>query len=118
VYDERYLPSGLVFIFFGRLISVVFGCGKEPLPSWLLMFLFAWTFWITHNKMVIEKVFPKSPSDVMYVAVLLMLCYDTIWAKERGGLLTGTSIVPVLTPQVHLRDAHENNQTKIFFFLV
>ena len=46
-----------------------------PLPSKLVLFLFAgyaWTPWITRNKMVIEKVFPKAPTDVIYTNVSLM----------------------------------------------
>ena len=49
--------------------------GKGPLPSHLLMFLFAgfaWALWTTRNKMAIEKIFPKAPSDVLYVAISLM----------------------------------------------
>jgi hypothetical protein len=49
--------------------------GKGPLPANLLMFFFAgfaWTLWSTHNKMVIEKHFPKAPTDVIYVALSLM----------------------------------------------
>ena len=49
--------------------------GKGPLPSNLLMFVFAglaWALWITRNKMAIEKVFPKTPSDVIYVVISLM----------------------------------------------
>ena len=51
--------------------------GKGPLPSRLVMFVFAgfaWTLWVTRNKMAIEKVFPKVPSDV---CMLLYLCYTS-----------------------------------------
>jgi hypothetical protein len=47
----------------------------EDFSCSLLMFVFvgfAWTLWITRNKMAIEKVFPKAPSDVIYVAISLM----------------------------------------------
>jgi hypothetical protein len=49
--------------------------GKGPLPSKLVLFLFAgfaWALWITRNKMAIEKVFPKAPTDVIYTAISLM----------------------------------------------
>ena len=49
--------------------------GMGPLPSKLVLFLFAgfaWTLWITRNKMAIENVFPKAPTDVIYTAVSLM----------------------------------------------
>jgi hypothetical protein len=35
----------------------------------------------------------------------------TIVPKQNKG-----AVVPVLTPQLHFRDAHENNQIMIFFF--
>jgi hypothetical protein len=49
--------------------------GKGPLPSHLLIFLFAgiaWALWTARNKMAIEKHFPKAPSEVMYVAISLL----------------------------------------------
>ena len=49
--------------------------GKGPLPYRLFLFLFAgfaWTLWVTRNKMAIEKVFPKAPTDVLYAALSLL----------------------------------------------
>ena len=49
--------------------------GKGPLPSRLIMFVFAgfaWTLWVSRNKMAIEKVFPNMPSDVVYGALSLL----------------------------------------------
>jgi len=46
--------------------------GKGPLPKKLTMFLFAgfsWALWNTRNKMAIEHKFPKSPTDVIYLAL-------------------------------------------------
>jgi hypothetical protein len=48
---------------------------KGPLPIKLIIFLFAgftWTLWNTRNKMAISKMFPKSPSDVVYNALSSM----------------------------------------------
>jgi hypothetical protein len=59
--------------------------GKGPLPSHLLMFLFAgiaWALWTTRNKMVIEKRFPKAPSDVVYVAISLLQKWSLL-LKEK-----------------------------------
>jgi hypothetical protein len=39
------------------------------------MFLFAgfaWTLWVTRNKMAIEKHFPNAPSDVLFDALSLL----------------------------------------------
>ena len=49
--------------------------GKGPLSARLLMFLFAgfaWTLWVTRNKMAIEKRFPNAPSDVLFDALSLL----------------------------------------------
>lgn len=49
--------------------------GKGPLPKRLMMFLFAglaWMLWVTRNKMMIEKRFPREPSDVLYAALSLV----------------------------------------------
>jgi len=49
--------------------------GKGHLPSRLIIFVFAglaWALWTTRNKMAIEKIIPKSPTDVMYVALSLL----------------------------------------------
>jgi hypothetical protein len=43
---------------------------KGHLPLRLIMFTFAgfaWALWTTRNKMAIEKMFPKAPTDVIYV---------------------------------------------------
>jgi len=48
---------------------------KGPLPSRLTIFLFAgfaWTLWVTRNKMAIDKVFRKTSSDVLYAALSLL----------------------------------------------
>ena len=39
-------------------------------------------------------------------------------ATDLYQSLYDTSIVPVLTPRIHFRDAHENNQTTIFFLVL
>jgi len=50
--------------------------GKGPLPIRLIMFLFAafaWVLWTTRNKMaIIEKIFPKMSSDVLYATLSLL----------------------------------------------
>ena len=51
------------------------GCFGKVEFLWKSSFLFAgfaWTLWITRNKMAIENVFPKAPTDVIYTAVSLM----------------------------------------------
>jgi hypothetical protein len=53
--------------------------GKGPLPKRLIMFIFAgfsWALWTTRNKMAIEHKFPKSPTDVIFLA----LSYLQRWA--------------------------------------
>lgn len=65
--------------------------GKGPLPNMLLMFLFAgfaWALWITRNKMAIEKIFVKSPSDVIYVGISLLQRWSTLLKeKDRERVL-------------------------------
>jgi hypothetical protein len=49
--------------------------GKGPWPKRLIIFVFAsfaWALWTCRNKMMIEKHFPKAPTDVMYTAVSFM----------------------------------------------
>ena len=48
---------------------------KGPLPSRLIIFLFAgftWALWTSRNEMAISKKFPKSPTDVIYIALSFM----------------------------------------------
>ena len=55
--------------------SEVWLSGKGPLPIRILMFLFAgfaWTLWITRNKMAIERQYPKTPTDILYNVLSLM----------------------------------------------
>jgi hypothetical protein len=69
--------------------------GKGPLPKRLIMFIFAgfsWALWTTRNKMAIEHKFPKSPTDVIFLA----LSYLHRWAvllkeadRERSETIKG-----------------------------
>jgi len=46
--------------------------GKGPLPVSLILFIFAgfaWAIWNNRNKMAIEHKYPKSPVDIIYVAL-------------------------------------------------
>jgi hypothetical protein len=46
--------------------------GKGPLPVSLILFIFsgfAWAIWNNRNKMAIEHKYPKSPADIIYVAL-------------------------------------------------
>lgn len=59
--------------------------GKGPLPNLLTMFVFAgfaWSLWLTRNKMATEKSFVKSPTDVMYMAISLLQRWS-ILLKEK-----------------------------------
>jgi hypothetical protein len=59
--------------------------GKGPLPARLLMFIFAgfaWALWMTRNKMAIEKSFPKTPTDVIYLALSLMQKWSILLKEE------------------------------------
>ena len=59
--------------------------GKGPLPTRLLMFIFAgfaWALWMTRNKMAIEKSFPKTPTDVIYLALSLMQKWSILLKEE------------------------------------
>ena len=50
--------------------------GRGPWPKRLMIFVFAgfaWTLWTCRNKMMIEKQFPKAPTDVIYTALSFML---------------------------------------------
>ena len=65
--------------------------GMGPLPSKLVLFLFAgyaWMPWITRNKMVIEKVFPKAPTDVIYNAISLMQRWCTLLKEKDRERIT------------------------------
>ena len=69
VFDLQYVPRSL------KEFSEDWLQGKGPLPSRLIMFLFAgfaWTLWVTRNKMEIEKCYPKAPFDVLYAALFLL----------------------------------------------
>lgn len=49
--------------------------GNGPLPIKLTLFVFAgfaWAIWNNRNKMSIRHEFPKSPSDIVYIAILFM----------------------------------------------
>jgi hypothetical protein len=49
--------------------------GKGPLPTSLIIFIFAgctWALWTTRNKMAVEKKVPRAPSYVIYTALSLM----------------------------------------------
>lgn len=63
--------------------------GKGPLSIRLTIFLFAgfaWAIWTTRNKMAIEKVFPKAPTDVIFVALSLMQKWRvSLKEKEQGS---------------------------------
>jgi hypothetical protein len=61
-------------------------------PDWdeappLLWFMFAamsWTLWITHNKMVIEKVFPRRACDSVFkMLASLQLWYPLCRQRDR-----------------------------------
>jgi len=57
--------------------------GKGPLPARLVMFAgFAWALWTTRNKMAIEKSFPKTPTDVIYLALSLMQKWSILLKEE------------------------------------
>jgi len=69
IYDIQYCPRSL-----GELSSLWF-LGKGPWPKRLIMFVFAcfaWALWTCRNKMMIEKHFPKAPTDVIYTALSFM----------------------------------------------
>lgn len=49
--------------------------GKGPWPKRVIIFVFAafaWALWTCRNKMMIEKHFPKAPTDVIYSAISFM----------------------------------------------
>ena len=59
--------------------------GKGPLPACLLMFIFAGfasVLWTARNKMAIEKSFPKTPTDVIYLALSLMQKWSILLKEE------------------------------------
>ena len=64
-----YVPSSLSDFTMTWLMA------KGPLPSRLIIFLFAgftWALWTSRNEMAISKKFPKSPTDVIYIALSFM----------------------------------------------
>jgi len=49
--------------------------GKGTFPARIIIFVFsgfAWALWTTRNKIAIEKMIPKAPTDVLYIALSLM----------------------------------------------
>ena len=44
---------------------------------------FSWTLWTTRNKMAIEQKFPKSPSDIMYLALSYL---QKVGRAVEGGI--------------------------------
>lgn len=59
--------------------------GKRPLPIKLILFIFAgfaWALWNTRNKMAIEQVFPKAPTDIIFIALSFMQRWSTL-LKEK-----------------------------------
>jgi len=73
IFNWDFMPKSL------KSLSETWLWGKGPLPKRLVMFIFAgfsWALWTTRNKMAIEHKFPKSPSDIMYLA----LSYLQKWA--------------------------------------
>jgi hypothetical protein len=74
VFDLEFVPRSL------QEFSENWLHGKGPLPSRLVMFLFAgfvWTLWVTRNKMAIEKVFPKVPSNVCML-LMFVCCFISV----------------------------------------
>jgi hypothetical protein len=43
---------------------------------------FAWALWTTKNKVAIDKMFPKAPTDVIYVAISMMQIWS-VKLKEK-----------------------------------
>jgi primosomal protein N' len=43
---------------------------------------FAWALWNTRNKMAIEKIFVKAPTDVIYMAISFMQRWSVL-LKEK-----------------------------------
>jgi len=73
VFNWEYMPRSL------KSFSETWLVGKGPLPKRLIMFIFAgfsWAPWTTRTKMAIEHKFPKSPTDVIFLA----LSYLQRWA--------------------------------------
>ena len=84
IFNLEYCPSSL------EDLNYLWQQSKGPLPSNLLMFVFAvfaWALWITRNKMAIEKVFPKAPSDVIYVAISLMQKWNHLLRRRTRNRL-------------------------------
>jgi DNA-directed RNA polymerase specialized sigma54-like protein len=55
--------------------------GKGPLPR-LIIFIFsgfAWALWTSRNKMAIDKKYPKTPTDVIFIA----LSFQQKWSASH-----------------------------------
>lgn len=79
VFSLEYIPRSL------KEFSEDWPQGKGPLPSRLIMFLFAgftWTLWVTRNKMAIEKCYPKTPFDVLYAALSLLQKWSMLLKED------------------------------------
>jgi hypothetical protein len=66
IFDCNHFPSSL------KEITETWLQGKGPMPTMLILFVFAgfaWAIWTNRNKMAIELKSPKSPSDIIYTAV-------------------------------------------------
>jgi membrane protein required for beta-lactamase induction len=58
-----------------KKLSEMWLMGKGPLPVNLILYTFtgfAWALWNNRNKMAIEHKYPKTPSDIIYVALSYM----------------------------------------------
>jgi len=65
--------------------------GKGPLPIRLILFVFAgfaWALWNNRNKMSIEHKFPKSPSDIMYIALSFMQKWSLLLKEDNRQRIT------------------------------
>lgn len=59
--------------------------GKGPLATSLTLFIFAgftWAIWNNRNKMAIEHKFPKSPSDIIYIALSFMQKWSLLLKED------------------------------------
>jgi len=64
--------------------------GKGPVPARLIIFLFSgfmWALWTTRNKIAIEKMIPKAPTDVMYIAISLMQKWSVKLKEDKDRIM-------------------------------
>lgn len=65
--------------------------GKGPVSIRLIIFMFsgfAWALWTTRNKIAIEKMIPKTPTDVLYIALSLMQKQSVkLKEKDKGRIM-------------------------------